>query len=170
MGRLSPPHRRGGWLSRPIELPVRRVAVRAPVGAVIDDLRSRLTAMPTVICRDHDTVVASFSGDAGPYRWHTVEAIRFTADSVTFEHLAGPFRDCTEVFGVRPGTAGTTIVEHRGSLVMKLGPIGWVFGRLVARRAFDRIIARELQALADRLSPTANPAGRVANDQSRTAQ
>jgi hypothetical protein len=148
--------RGGRWRNRRIELPARSIDVGAPVSAVMEDFRSRLTEMPGVICQVADTVVARFSGRVGPYRGHTVEVVRFEVDSLTFEHLAGPFRACHEIFAVRPDTDDTAIVEHRGWLVMKFGPLGWLAGLLLARPAFDRVIARELQGLADRLGDAAS--------------
>jgi hypothetical protein len=103
------------------------------------DLVSRL------LVQDANAAVARFEGRAGIFRYETVELIRFSDQGVTFEHLRGPFRSCIERFEFVPLADGAHALEHRGTFVMRGGLLGWLFGVLVIRGAFDRLVASHMQ-------------------------
>ncbi len=92
-----------------------------------------------------NAVVAQFEGRAGIFRYETVELIRFSDQEVTFEHLRGPFRSCIERFEFVPQADGAYVLEHQGTFVMGGGSLGWLFGILVIRGVFDRLVATHMQ-------------------------
>jgi hypothetical protein len=130
-------------LGPPIALPVRRV----PLARTPEDTMARLrgTLASHALVQDADAAVARFAGRAGIFRYATVELVRFSAREVTFEHLHGPFRTCVERFAFVPLADGGHTVEHQGTFVMRGGLLGWLFGVLVVRGVFDRLVAAHMQ-------------------------
>jgi hypothetical protein len=98
-----------------------------------------------LLVQDANAAVARFEGRAGFFRYETVELIRFSDQGVTFEHLRGPFRSCIERFNFVPLADGAYAFEHRGTFVMRGGLLGWLFGVLVIRGVFDRLVATHMQ-------------------------
>jgi hypothetical protein len=94
---------------------------------------------------DANAAVARFEDRAGIFRYETVELIRFSDQGVTFEHLRGPFRSCIERFEFVLLVDGAYAFEHRGTFVMRGGLLGWLFGVLVIRGVFDRLVASHMQ-------------------------
>jgi len=65
---------------------------------------------------------------------------------VAFEHLNGPFRSCFERFVVNARGEGSSIC-HDGTFTMRWGLAGWLFGIIVVRPAFEKLIASELDRM-----------------------
>jgi hypothetical protein len=127
-----------------IALPVHRVRLGRPLPEVLAQLREEVAGRAVV--REGDAVVARFAGRAGIFRYQTVELVRFSGHTVTFGHLHGPFRTCDEVFEFVPAADGGHTCEHRGTLVMRGGLLGWLLGILVIRGLFGRHVAQHMQA------------------------
>lgn len=116
---------------------------------VLAELRAQLEDAPNVIVRSADSLVATFAGQAGAFRYRTVELIRFSDRRVTFEHLSGPFRTAEESFDLVNLPDGSPALEHRGQFVMRFGLLGWIFGRVVVRRMFEDLVASHMAQLVD---------------------
>jgi len=127
----------------PITLPVRRVRLERTPEQLQAQMRGGLASR--LLVQDANAVVARFEGRAGIFRYETVELIRFSDQGVTFEHLRGPFRSCIERFEFVLLADGAYALEHRGTFVMRGGLLGWLFGILVIRGAFDRLVASHMQ-------------------------
>ena len=127
----------------PIALPVRQVRLEQTPEQMKAQMRGGLASRALV--QDANAAVAQFEGRAGIFRYETVELIRFSDQGVTFEHLRGPFRSCIERFEFVPLADGAYALEHRGTFVMRGGLLGWLFGVLVIRGAFDRLVATHMQ-------------------------
>ncbi|MGE0794736.1 MAG: SRPBCC family protein [Acidimicrobiia bacterium] len=91
--------------------------------------------------------VVRFSGRAGPFRYRTVEEVRFSDRCVTFRHLQGPFHRCEEVMHVEPDALGATTIAHEGELTMRGGLAGWIVGVAAVRPAFERHVGDHLRQL-----------------------
>ena len=73
---------------------LRRDEVDIPVSpdVLLADFRARFAdAEEEIIVNGGDTLVRRFSGRAGPFPYRTVELVTHHHDSITFDHLAGPF-------------------------------------------------------------------------------
>ncbi len=127
----------------PITLPVRRVRLEQTPEQMKAQMWTALASHALI--QGADAVVARFEGRAGIFRYETVELIRFSDQGVTFEHLRGPFRSCVERFEFVPLADGAYALEHRGTFVMRGGLLGWLFGVLVIRGVFDRLVASHMQ-------------------------
>jgi hypothetical protein len=129
---------------------LRRDEVRSAAAAdeVVDRLRTRMLGDGDVVAADGEGAVVRFPGRAGPFRYRTVEVVRFSDSRVTFQHLEGPFHRCRETIDVEPDGGGATIA-HEGELAMRGGLIGWLFGLALVRPLFERHVADHLRALAD---------------------
>ncbi|SRR6266852_3398684 len=127
----------------PITLPVRRVRLEQTPEQLQAQMRGGLASR--LLVQNTNAAVARFEGRAGIFRYETVELIRFSDQGVTFEHLCGPFRSCFERFEFVPLADGAYALEHRGIFVMRGGLLGWLFGVLVIRGAFDRLVASHMQ-------------------------
>lgn len=137
----------------PIRLrPHTRRLNRAPE-SVLAELRAQLEDAPNVLVRSGHSLVASFAGRAGAFRYRTVELVRFSDRQITFEHLSGPFRSAQESFEVVSLRDGSPALEHRGQFVMRSGLFGWILGRLVIRRVFERLVEEHMAQLADAIVP-----------------
>jgi len=128
----------------PVALPVHRVRLGRTLPEVLARLREDVAGRAVV--QEADAVVARFAGRAGIFRYQTVELVRFCDRMVTFKHLHGPFRSCDEVFEFVPLADGGYACEHRGTLVMRGGMLGWLLGILVIRDIFGRHVFQHMQA------------------------
>ena len=138
----------------PITLPVRRVRLEHTPEQLKAQMRDGLA--PRILIQDANAAVAHFEGRAGIFRYTTVELIRFSDQGVTFEHLHGPFQSCFERFKFVPLVGGSFALEHQGTFVMRGGLLGWLFGILVIRGVFDRLVAAHIgnsSATAHELAP-----------------
>ena len=127
----------------PITLPVRRVRLEQTPEQMKAQMRGGLASR--LLVQDANAAVARFEGRAGIFHYETVELIRFSDQGVMFEHLRGPFRSCIERFEFVPLADGAYALEHRGTFVMRGGLLGWLFGVLVIRGVFDRLVATHMQ-------------------------
>ncbi len=132
----------------PIHLRPHRVQLGSPAERVLADLQSGLESAPNVLLRAQDGIVAKFGGKAGRFSYQTVELVRFTDRQVTFEHLRGPFKSCRESIEAIELEDGRNTLEHRGHFVMRGGIAGWLLGRLVVRRLFERLVASHMEGIA----------------------
>jgi hypothetical protein len=130
----------------PITLPVRRVRLEQTPEQMTAQMRDGLASR--ILIQDANAVVAQFEGRAGIFRYETVELIRFSDQGVTFEHLRGPFQSCVERFEFVPLADGAYAFEHQGTFVMRGGSLGWLFGILVIRGVFDRLVAKHMQTFS----------------------
>ena len=143
----------------PITLRPHTVRLSGPPEKIVAELRAQVDGAPNVLARSDDALVATFAGREGPFRYRTVELVRFSDRRVTFQHLSGPFRAAEESFDVVTLPDGSTALEHRGHFVMRLGLVGWILGRLVVRRMFEALVASHMAQLAN---GTADASGRSA--------
>jgi hypothetical protein len=127
----------------PIMLPVRRMRLEQTPEQMKAQMRDGLASR--LLIQDANAAVAQFEGGAGIFRYETVELIRFSDQGVTFEHLRGPFQSCVERFEFVPLADGGYAFEHQGTFVMRGGWLGWLFGILVIRGVFDRLVATHMQ-------------------------
>lgn len=125
------------------------VAFHTSATDVVAGFKRKLLEEADVESSGPDEVVARFAGPAGPFSYRTREAVRFNDQSVTFEHLEGPFRSCAERFVVRDNESGST-VAHDGTFTMHGGLAGWLLGVTVIRPLFERLVADELARMAAR--------------------
>jgi hypothetical protein len=127
-------------------VPLRPHAVRTddPPSAVLDHLRQQLEAQGDAVAADGQRIVIHFAGEAGMFRYRTVELVSFLPDAVTFEHLRGPFKECRERFHVTPGSGGGSVVTHDGTFTMRMGLFGWLLGVTVVRPSFERHVAAHM--------------------------
>ncbi len=133
----------------PIRLRPHSVRLKGAPEEVVAGLRAQFDAAPNVLVRSADSLVATFSGHAGAFRYRTVELVRFSDRRVTFEHLSGPFQSAQESFNLVSLPAGGAVLEHRGHFTMRFGLVGWVFGRLVVRRMFEALVATHMARLVN---------------------
>lgn len=132
----------------PIRLKPYRLQPEFPAERVLADLQAGLESSPNVVLRSKDGIVARFEGKAGRFSYHTVELVRFTDRHITFQHLQGPFKSSIESIEVVELEYGRTTLEHRGQFVMRAGIAGWLLGRLVVRRVFERLAASHMEGIA----------------------
>lgn len=134
---------------------VRLVAEQVEVGAepkqVIAHLRDRFTRSEGVIARGDQSVVCRFSGQAGPFRYASVEVVTFAPSAITFEHLRGPFAACHERFDLTRADTGTRLV-HTGTFSLRGGLWTGPFARLFVRRTFERHVREHLHSTREQLS------------------
>ena len=136
-----------GLLLRPIvTLAEERVEVGRPPGEVIRSFRDRMSSGDDVIAGGGDRVVRRFSGDAGRFRYRTVEVVSFAPTSITFEHLRGPFATCRERFDASPCGAGT-VLTHSGTFALRGGLFTWPLARTAVKRAFEHHVREHMQSL-----------------------
>ncbi len=122
------------------------------------ELRAEVDGAPNVLVRSPDSLVATFSGQAGGFRYRTVE-LGFTDRRVTFEHLSGPFQSAEESFDLVSLPDGGTALEHRGHFKMRFGLLGWIFGRLAVRRMFEALVATHMAQLVNETAASGGSAG-----------
>ncbi len=127
----------------PISLPVRRVRLEQTPEQRQAQMRGGLASR--LLIQDANVAVARFKGRAAMFCYETVEPIRFSDQGVTFEHLCGTFRSCIERFEFVPLADGAYALEHRGIFVMRGALLGWLFGVLVIRGVFDRLVLTHMQ-------------------------
>ncbi len=118
---------------------------------LVGRFRERLGAGDDVIAAQQDRLVRRFHGQAGRFRYDTVEIVTFGPSSITFEHLDGPFTRCAEMFEFVRGTTGTS-VTHSGTYARRGGLWTWPLARTAVKSAFERHVHEHLTALRDELS------------------
>lgn len=101
-----------------------------------------------VLIGEPSRAVVRFSGRAGPFRYRTVEDVRFLDSIATFEHLQGPFHRCREAIHIEPESSGGATIAHGGELAMRDGLLGWVFGVAAIRPVLERHVGSQLRQLA----------------------
>jgi hypothetical protein len=129
-----------------ITLTDERVEVDRSPDEVIRAFRDRMTSGDEVIAAGGDRVVRRFSGEAGRFRYDTVEVVSFEPMSITFEHLRGPFSRCRERFDAAPHGGGTTLT-HSGSFALRGGLFTWPLACTAVKRAFERHVREHMQLL-----------------------
>lgn len=132
---------------------------RAHLQAAPDDVFRALSTFndgPKVLERAAHQVIAEFTVRFRWYEVTTLERVSLDPDKrkICFEQLRSPFfsvRRATEVFALAPAAAGGTEVTLRGLLWPRLGAFGWLVTRLVVRPRWDRIDAKFLNSMRQRL-------------------
>ena len=118
---------------------------------LVGRFRELLGAGDDVIAAQQDRLVRRFHGQAGRFRYDTVEIVTFGPSSITFEHLAGPFARCAELFEFARGTTGTS-VSHSGTYALRGGLWTWPLSRTAVKQAFERHVHEHLTSLRDELA------------------
>jgi hypothetical protein len=137
----------------PVRPPVRLGRVVVPADVPVETLRQRLIDrldQADVVARGDGVTIAAFQGRAGPFPYHTLEEVRATPDGVTFRHLRGPLPRVEETIAVTPTGPRTASLVHTGTVEVRGGLVGWIFGVLVVRPVFDAHARSHLAQIADR--------------------
>lgn len=127
------------------------VFIDASPELLVGRFRERLGAGDDVIVAHQDRIVRRFHGQAGRFRYDTIEIVTFGPSSITFEHLAGPFARCAELFEFGRGTTGTS-VSHSGTYALRGGLWTWPLARTAVKSAFERHVHEHLTTLRDDLA------------------
>lgn len=95
-----------------------------------------------------------FHGQAGRFRYDTIELVTIGSSSITFEHLDGPFARCAELFRFARGATGTTgtSVSHSGTYALRGGLWTWPLARTAVKSAFERHVHEHLASLGDQFA------------------
>lgn len=127
--------------------------------AMPDDVSRHLTTQAglRLIERGDNSLVAEFMGQIGRYHWTTRERVTFDSNRrrITFEQLRRPFfsvRTAIETFDITPGPDDTTVLIVNGTLMPRLGPLGWLVTRWIVRPAWERIEGKHLERLRQRFN------------------
>jgi hypothetical protein len=134
------------------------VVIEASPGQLVGRFRERLGAGDEVIVAQQDRVVRRFHGQAGRFRYHTIEVVTFGPSWITFEHLDGPFARCAELFEFARRTTGTS-VSHSGTYALRGGLWTWPLARTAVKSAFERHVHEHLTTLCDEFAPRSAWAG-----------
>ncbi len=113
---------------------------------VIAQFRARMSDGADVVAAGSDTVVRRFSGQAGHFRYSTVEVVTFGPTWLTFEHLKGPFKSCNERFEAAPTSDGAQLT-HTGTFALRGGLLTWPLARTAVKRSFEQHVRDHMQAL-----------------------
>lgn len=113
---------------------------------VIAQFRTWMGDGTDVVAAGGDTVVRRFSGQAGHFRYSTVEVVTFGPTWLTFEHLKGPFKSCSERYEAAPTSDGTQLT-HTGTFALRGGLFTWPLARAAVKRAFEQHVRDHMQAL-----------------------
>ena len=128
-----------------------QVDIPVPPDELLANFRARFAdAEEEIIVNDGDTLVRRFSGRAGPFPYRTLELVTYHPDSITFDHLAGPFLRCHERFQVDPTATGSRIT-HTGTFRLRGGLWTAPLALTAVRRAFETHVHEHLEALAEEL-------------------
>ncbi len=127
------------------------MAVASDSDAAVCHLRTSLTAGEDALACSGSRVVRRFRGSAGRFRYTTVELIDLGGDSLRFKHLRGPFLPCEESIQVEAAAVGCRLV-HTGRFSMRGGLVGWLFGLLLVRPAFEEHVRQHLQQTRQELT------------------
>lgn len=125
------------------------VEVALPPAELMDVLRERLAGSPEdILAEEPDRLVRRFAGAEGPFRFKTVELVRYEENAITFEHLAGPFAECNERFEFA-ATASGTLLTHSGAFRLRGGL--WTAALAIGpvKKAFESHVRRHFQDLVD---------------------
>ena len=132
------------WIRPAVALRPHTVRTGDAPCTVRERFRRQLEVHGDIVATDGQRIVARFAGEAGMFRYHTVELVSFLPDAVTFEHLRGPFNECRERFHVTPRAGGGSVVTHDRTFTMRLGLLGWLLGVTVVRPTFERHVAAHM--------------------------
>ena len=127
------------------------VEVGATPQELLEGLREHFADSPEhVLVADNRHVVRRFAGRAGPFPYRTVELVTFEDDAITFEHLAGPFRQCHERFQLSATASGTRLT-HTGHFVLRGGLWTALLALGPVRSAFEAHVHHHLREVPARL-------------------
>ena len=132
------------------------VVVDASPERLVGRFRDRLGAGDEVIAAQPDRIVRSFHGQAGRFRYDTIEIVTFGPSWITFEHLDGPFARCAELFEFALGATGTS-VSHSGTFALRGGLWTWPLARTAVKSAFERHVHENLVSMRDELADHSAP-------------
>jgi hypothetical protein len=144
-----------GLTVRPrVELARDSVEVPVPPAELIEVFRKRFAdSSDDILAIEPHRLVRRFAGTEGPFKFKTVEVVRYEDDVITFEHLAGPFYECNERFEFAPTPSGT-LLTHSGSFRLRGGV--WTAALAIGpvKKAFESHVHGHFQNLANELSAT----------------
>ena len=106
-----------------------------------------------ILAIERDRLVRRFVGTEGPFKFKTVEVVRYEDCAITFEHLAGPFHKCNERFEFEATPSGT-LLTHSGNFRLRGGL--WTAGLAIGpvKKAFESHVHGHFQNLANEVSAT----------------
>jgi len=128
-----------------VRLAPESVSVDISAIEVIAEFRNRMSDGDDVVAASGDTVVRRFSGQAGHFRYSTVEVVRFGPTWLTFDHLKGPFKSCSERFEAVTTPQGAQLT-HTGTFSLRGGLFTWPLARTAVKRAFEQHVRDHMQA------------------------
>jgi hypothetical protein len=137
-----------------VELARDSVDVALSPDELIEVFRGRFAdSSDDILAIEHDRLVRRFAGTEGPFKFKTVEVVRYEDYAITFEHLAGPFYECNERFEFEATPSGT-LLTHTGSFRLRGGL--WTAGFAIGpvKKAFESHVHGHFQNLASELSAT----------------
>ena len=136
-------------MARPIQLKTHRVLINAPRELVFDEMSSvesgglqcDYNGQTTVLSQDRNDISIECTTKAGWFTYTTVEEVTLEPpERITFKHLSGPLHYAREEL-VFKDVDGKTELVHTGEIIWRTFPVlGWLGGRLYAKRMFDRVI------------------------------
>lgn len=142
-----------GLTIRPrVELARDSVEVSVPPAELMEVFRERFAdSSDDILAIEHDRLVRRFAGAEGPFKFKTVEVVRYEDDAISFEHLAGPFYECNERFEFAPTPSGT-LLTHTGSFRLRGGL--WTAALAIGpvKKAFESHVHGHFQNLANEVS------------------
>ena len=143
-------------MSRPVRIESHEVMIDAPRELVYQLMssfgRGRLNGADAessrVLSRSGNDLVVEFKTKAGRFTVTTTEQVTIDPpERITFQHIKGPFHSASEVF-VFSEAGGGMRLEHRGEFVWSRLPLlGWLVGRFILKRPFERILAKHIAQL-----------------------
>jgi hypothetical protein len=137
-----------------VELARDSVDVALPPDELIEVFRGRFAdSSDDILAIEHDRLVRRFAGTEGPFKFKTVEVVRYEDYAITFEHLAGPFYECNERFEFEATPSGTLLM-HSGSFRLRGGL--WTAGLAIGpvKKAFESHVHGHFRYLANEVSST----------------
>jgi hypothetical protein len=138
-----------------VQLARENIEVSATTEELIETFRERFAESPDeILAIERDRLVRRFSGAEGPFKFNTVEVVRYEPTAITFEHLAGPFAECLERFEFTAMPSGSRLT-HTGSYRLRGGlwTAALAFGPV--KKAFESHVRGHFENLADEFA-TAN--------------
>ena len=141
---------------RPVRLETHEVTIDAPRELVYQLMssfgRGRLNGAgeesSKVISRSGNDLVVEFKTKTGRFTVTTTEHVTLDPpERITFEHIKGPFNSASEIFVLSEAGEGMRL-EHSGEFVWsRLPVVGWLVGRFILKRPFERILVKHMDQL-----------------------
>ena len=132
-----------------VRLAIDEADIDLPPEALLEQLRTRFLDARDgeILAAGVHSLVRRFSGRAGAFPYRTVELVRFEAAAVTFEHLSGPFAECSERFDLLSANDGGTTLVHSGTYRLRGGLFTAPLAFGPAKTAFEGHVRGHLQTM-----------------------